>query len=181
MEFKQDIKAPLHWPLWGESAGERWFPSQRANDAANVSIWRRHHGMHGFPFCANPLSEPIMAKCSTNVSLDFDVFTIDDNEKVYRNLLSILQATVLHIEKYIFMITYQSWRFHIYDTCLDSDDWTDNKLNVNFSFSGKNCIKHPSMGLLLWLMTIRLSNQTLPIMRPSIFSPVNKCHDGVIR
>ena len=130
--------------------GERWFPSQRANNAANVSIWRRHQGMHGSLFCTNPLSEPIMAKCSTNVSLDFNVFTIDDNEKVYRNLLSILQATVLHIKKSIFMNTYQSWRFHIYDTCLDSDDWTDNKLNVNFPFSGKNCIKHPSMGLLLW-------------------------------
>ena len=129
MEFKQDIKAPRHWPLWGESAGDRWFPSQRANNTANV--WRRHHGMHGFLFCANSLSEPIMAQFSTNVSLDFDVFTIDDNEKVYRNLLSIIQATVLHIEKYIFMITWQS-------------------AQCEFPSFGKKMYKHPSMGLLLW-------------------------------
>ena len=88
--------------------------------------------MHGFLFRANPLSEPIMTQCSTNVSLGFDVFTIDDNENVYKNLLSISQATVLHIEKYIFKITYHSWGFHSYDTCLDTDDGTDNKLDENF-------------------------------------------------
>ena len=28
-----------HWPLWGESTGDRWFPSQRASNTENVSIW----------------------------------------------------------------------------------------------------------------------------------------------
>ena len=30
--------------LWGESTGGRWFPSQRASIAENISIWWRHHG-----------------------------------------------------------------------------------------------------------------------------------------
>ena len=36
-QIKGNIKAPHHWPLWGE------FPAQRASDAKNVSIWWRHH------------------------------------------------------------------------------------------------------------------------------------------
>ena len=36
-QIKENIKAPCHWPLWGE------FPTQRACNAANVSIWWRHH------------------------------------------------------------------------------------------------------------------------------------------
>ena len=37
VQIKENIKAPRHWPLWGE------FPAQRANNAENVSIrWRRH-------------------------------------------------------------------------------------------------------------------------------------------
>ena len=36
------IKAPGHWPLWGESIGDRCFPSQRASNAEIVSIWWRH-------------------------------------------------------------------------------------------------------------------------------------------
>ena len=40
-----NIKAPRHWPLLGGSTGDRWFPSQRASNAKNVSIWWRHHAM----------------------------------------------------------------------------------------------------------------------------------------
>ena len=40
---QRNIKAPRHWPLWGESTGDRWFPSQRASNTENVSISRRHH------------------------------------------------------------------------------------------------------------------------------------------
>ena len=39
--IKENIKAPRHWPLWGELTGE--FPAQRASNAENVSIWWRHH------------------------------------------------------------------------------------------------------------------------------------------
>ena len=34
---QRNIKAPRHWPLWGE------FPAQMASNAENVSIWWRHH------------------------------------------------------------------------------------------------------------------------------------------
>ena len=38
--IKENIKALRHWPVWGESTG---FPSQRASNAENVSIWWRRH------------------------------------------------------------------------------------------------------------------------------------------
>ena len=25
-KIKESIKAPRHWPLWGESTGDRWIP-----------------------------------------------------------------------------------------------------------------------------------------------------------
>ena len=28
-QITENIKAPRHWPLWGESTGARWFPLQR--------------------------------------------------------------------------------------------------------------------------------------------------------
>ena len=40
-EFKENIKALHHWPLWGEFTGE--FPTQMASNAENVSIWWCHH------------------------------------------------------------------------------------------------------------------------------------------
>ena len=36
-QIKENIKAPRHWPLWGE------FTAQMASNADNVSIWWRHH------------------------------------------------------------------------------------------------------------------------------------------
>ena len=38
-QLKGNIKAPHHWPLWGESSA----PLKRASSAENVSIWWRHH------------------------------------------------------------------------------------------------------------------------------------------
>ena len=43
-QIKENIKAPRHWPLWGEFTGGRWIPTQRASNAENVPIWWRHHG-----------------------------------------------------------------------------------------------------------------------------------------
>ena len=40
---KENIKAPRHWPLWGEPPVTGGFPSQRASYAENVSISWRHH------------------------------------------------------------------------------------------------------------------------------------------
>ena len=47
-QIKENIKAPLNWPLWGEFTGDRWivsveFPTRKASNAENVSIWWRHH------------------------------------------------------------------------------------------------------------------------------------------
>ena len=40
VQIKVNIKAPRHWPLWGEFTGD---PAQRVSNAENVSIWLRHH------------------------------------------------------------------------------------------------------------------------------------------
>ena len=40
-QIKVNIKAPRHWPLWGEFTGE--YPEQRASNAENVSVWWRNH------------------------------------------------------------------------------------------------------------------------------------------
>ena len=42
---RKKIKTPRHWPLLGESTGDRWI--QRAINAEHVSIWWRHHVKHG--------------------------------------------------------------------------------------------------------------------------------------
>ena len=42
-EIKENIEAPRHWPLWGESNGHRWIPLKRASNVENVSIWWRHY------------------------------------------------------------------------------------------------------------------------------------------
>ena len=38
-QIKENIKAPRHWPLLGDSTGDRWISSQRASNAENVCIW----------------------------------------------------------------------------------------------------------------------------------------------
>ena len=41
---QRNIKAPRLWPLWEEFTSDRWIlRTQRASDAANVSLWWRHH------------------------------------------------------------------------------------------------------------------------------------------
>ena len=42
-QIKENIKAPRHWPLWGEFTGDWWIPAQMASNAENVFIWWRHH------------------------------------------------------------------------------------------------------------------------------------------
>ena len=41
-QIKENIKALRHWPLWGESTGDRWIPLKKASNAENVSIWLRY-------------------------------------------------------------------------------------------------------------------------------------------
>ena len=38
-----NIKAPRHWPLCGNSPRAGEFPAQMASNAESVSIWWRHH------------------------------------------------------------------------------------------------------------------------------------------
>ena len=47
-QINEHYKTPGHWPLCGEFTGE--FRSQRAINAENVSIWRRHHALQGNTF-----------------------------------------------------------------------------------------------------------------------------------
>ena len=42
-QIKVNIKAPRHWPLWGEFTGDRWIPRRKASNAEHVSIWWRHY------------------------------------------------------------------------------------------------------------------------------------------
>ena len=42
-QVNENIKAPRHWPLWGEFTGDRWIPAQRVSYAENGSILWRHH------------------------------------------------------------------------------------------------------------------------------------------
>ena len=42
-QIKENSKAPRHWPLWGESTGDRWIPLTKGQWHSKVSIWWRHH------------------------------------------------------------------------------------------------------------------------------------------
>ena len=44
----RNIKAPRHWPLWGEFTGDRWIPRTKASNAENVSNWWCHHDRKNF-------------------------------------------------------------------------------------------------------------------------------------
>ena len=40
---EENIKTVRHWPLWGESTGDRWIPIKKTSNAENASIWWRNH------------------------------------------------------------------------------------------------------------------------------------------
>ena len=42
-QIEENIKAPHHWPLWGEFIGDRWIPHTKASNPENVFIQWRHH------------------------------------------------------------------------------------------------------------------------------------------
>ena len=41
---QRNIKAPRHWPWWGEIITDRWIPSTKGQSRGNISIGWRHHG-----------------------------------------------------------------------------------------------------------------------------------------
>ena len=42
-QIKENIKAPRHWPSWGEFTGDRWIPRTKGQYHGKASIWWRHH------------------------------------------------------------------------------------------------------------------------------------------
>ena len=40
---QRNIKAPRHWPLWGEFTGDRWIPRTAGSYRGKVSIWWCHY------------------------------------------------------------------------------------------------------------------------------------------
>ena len=48
-QIKENIKAPRHWPLCGNSSLTGEFPAQRTSSAEKVSIWWRHREPSGSP------------------------------------------------------------------------------------------------------------------------------------
>ena len=43
-QIKENIKAPCHWSLCGNSPVTGEFPTQKVSNAEYASIWWRHHG-----------------------------------------------------------------------------------------------------------------------------------------
>ena len=37
-QIKENIQAPRHWPLWGESTGDWWIPLTKASNAEIFSL-----------------------------------------------------------------------------------------------------------------------------------------------
>ena len=54
------------WPLWGESTSDRCFPSHKASEAKNVSIWWRHHVIITKSHSCHDI---MLQYCTTQVSL----------------------------------------------------------------------------------------------------------------
>ena len=72
----QSIKVPCHWPLWGKPLVTGGFPSQRASDAKNGSIWWRHHVM-----TTRPESNHKCVRLTHLVSMHFFQKTKKTNKK----------------------------------------------------------------------------------------------------
>ena len=74
--IKENIKAPRHWPLWGEFTGDE-FPAQGASNAENDSIWWRHHVVYIFLYTLRFLLLVIFNFCVITINLYDNVIAID--------------------------------------------------------------------------------------------------------
>ena len=64
-KMKENIKAPRHWPLWGEFTGDQWIPrTKRASDAENVSISCTSHEMSSK---SKPHRRRSFERCHSNI------------------------------------------------------------------------------------------------------------------
>ena len=68
-QIKENTKVPRHWPLCEEFTGTGVFPSQRASNAENVSIWWRHHDIETSPDLFNSMH----AHSCTDIFLMFSI------------------------------------------------------------------------------------------------------------
>ena len=64
VQIKENVNALRHWPLWGESTGDRWIPLIKASITENVSFWWRHHVS-----CKSILKIHICGKCHSLIPL----------------------------------------------------------------------------------------------------------------
>ena len=99
-QIKENVKAPRHWPFCEEFTGTGQFPTQRASNAENVSIWwRRHHGWCQF-YCL-PLSQTLQRPFSSpQVSESFNDSTMLITKWWRKSNETLLWAWCVHIPTY---------------------------------------------------------------------------------
>ena len=85
-QIKENIKAPPYWPLWGNSLVAGEFPSQRASNAENDSIWWRHYGETGSPLGMDNLWNMLVCKGLTIFNLN--IKAIRGNENIDKTIYS---------------------------------------------------------------------------------------------
>ena len=90
---KENIKAPRHWPLW-PLTGE--FPTQRASNARNVSVWWRHHAFSASQFSGKSpkfcITGPLLGK--PTVTLLRKALQYDDVVMIFIDWLSVCEVTL---------------------------------------------------------------------------------------
>ena len=68
-QIKENIKAPRHWPLWGESTNDRWIPLTKGQQHGNMGSINMHYiesAMVVYPTC----------KCSINPTLSSILYVL---------------------------------------------------------------------------------------------------------
>ena len=79
-QIKENIKALLHWPLWGEFTGDRWIPLTKAGNTEIVAIWWRHH------VSIRVIEDDIQAGYDTCVSLYYKFSIWQTHSLVFTNM-----------------------------------------------------------------------------------------------
>ena len=111
-QIKENNNDSRHWPQWGVFTSDRWFPSQRASNAEDVSIWWRHH----CPACRTYLNArrswdvvicPIYM-CLTVYEFSFILFDL----RLFITLLNFILNYVLLVKFWIFTY-YKIWNMLI--------------------------------------------------------------------
>ena len=83
-QITENIKAPRHWPLWGEFIGDRWSSRTKTRNVENISSWWRHHATNERVLVA--LSCEICVSPCVVKHLEVRLVTRLDNHIIYRAL-----------------------------------------------------------------------------------------------